>query len=130
MSHRTLRSSLSTIALDEGPTGWRAGPSDLTRVDTGTVDPRILLDLPGANGEHRLFESNCTGRLPIADWIRLIADLKTHGMRDPVTVHAEQDGRIEITEGNHRLRAAADAGVLASVEIKYFGNVQRNGAIL
>jgi ParB-like chromosome segregation protein Spo0J len=59
----------------------------------------------------------------------LVADLKANGMREPVTVHVEQDRRVHIHEGNHRLRAAHRAGIAVPVEVKYFGNTQQHGLV-
>ena len=117
---------LETIHLDEGHKTWRAGPADLTRVDVGELDPARLLELPGASHEQHLFAARPSGRMHPDAFAALVHSLRTEGMRNPVTVHVEFDGRIIITEGNHRLRAAAQAGTLARVEVKYFGNSQRN----
>lgn len=116
---------LETIHLDEGPPTWRAGPADVTRVDVGEVDPVLLLDLPGAAGEHRLFAACPCGRMAPDAFAALVQSLRDAGMRQPVTVHIEIDGRVVITEGNHRLRAAAQAGISARVEVRWFGNSQR-----
>jgi len=50
-------------------------------------------------------------------------------MRYPVTMHVEQDGGVSIQEGNHRLRAGHRAQIPILVEIKYFGNRQRQELI-
>lgn len=117
---------LETTHLDEGPKTWRAGPADLTRVDVGEVDPTLLLSLPGAAEEQHLFAACPSGRMEPEAFDALVSSIKSEGMHHPVTVHVEIDGTVVITEGNHRLRAAAQADAMARVEIKYFGNSQRN----
>lgn len=120
---------LKNRVLDEGTPTWRAGPGDLTRLDTGVLPAGMLLDLPGAEGEEALFRQSPTGRMGPEGFAALVADLKANGMRDPVTVHVEQNRRVHIHEGNHRLRAAHQAGLAVPVEVKYFGNAQQAGLL-
>ena len=120
---------LENRALDEGPAGWRAGPGDLTRLDAGVLPAHLLVNLPGAAGEEDLFRRVPSGRMAPQSFADLVADLKARGMRSPVTLHVEQDGRVVIHEGNHRLRAALEAGIPVPVEVKYFGNAQRRGLV-
>jgi hypothetical protein len=120
---------LENLNLDEGTPTWRPGPADLTRLDSGELPAEALLNLAGAEGEEALFTNSPTGRMTAVEFEALVSDLRTHGMRYPVTVHVEQDGRVWIQEGNHRLRAGHRAGIPISVEIKYFGNSQRQGLI-
>lgn len=116
---------LETIYLDEGPTGWRAGPSDLTRRDVGCVDPAKLISLPGAKKEELLFLKSPTGRLTREGWSAFVRSVRRSGVREAVQVHVEIDGRAVIFEGNHRVRAALKANFLVPVEVSYFGNSQR-----
>jgi len=120
---------LENRVLDEGRPGWRAGPGDLTRLDTGVLPAARLLDIPGAAGEEVLFRRAPSGRMPPEAFAAMVEDLKAQGMRYPVTVHVEQDGRVLIHEGSHRLRAALQVGIPVPVEVKYFGNVQRRGLV-
>lgn len=119
-----------TLHLDEGPRGWKAGPSDLTRLDTGILPPSKLLHLPGRKGEHELFAKSPTGRYTSVEWKKFVADVKKRGVKHPVTIHKDADGKVWVHEGNHRLRAAAEAGVPVPVEVSYFGNSQRSGVAL
>jgi hypothetical protein len=41
---------LANRFLDEGTPTWRAGPGDLTRLDTGFLPAGALIALPGAEG--------------------------------------------------------------------------------
>lgn len=120
---------LENLNLDEGTPTSRPGPADITRLDAGELPAEDLLNLAGAEGEEGLFAKSPTGRMTAAEFEALVSDLKAHGMRYPVTVHVEQDGRVWIQEGNHRLRAGHRAGIPILVEIKYFGNSQHQGLI-
>jgi hypothetical protein len=120
---------LENLFIDEGPPTWRAGPGDITRLDTGLLPAGVLLQLPGAEGEEALFRRSPSGRMGAEAFAELVADLKVNGMRESVTVHVEQDGRVHIHEGNHRLRAAHRAEISVPVVVKYFGNVQRKGLV-
>lgn len=114
--------------LDEGPVGWDAG-SSLTRRDRLLVDPQLLVNFSGRKGEERLFANRPSGRKTPAQWRRFVESV-AKGVRDPVTIHVEPDGTVLIHEGNHRIRAAIEAGVMVPVEISYFGNSQRRGLVV
>jgi len=113
---------LTCISFDPYP---QAGPHDLTRVDNGYLAPSILLNIPGRCNEQDLFKTNPYGRMTESQFKILAESLKKGWQKDaPVTVFVEKDGTPVIHEGNHRLRAAAYAGIKVLVDIRYFGNSQ------
>jgi len=113
---------LTCISLDPYP---QAAPHDLTRVDEGYLSPSVLLNVPGRCDEHNLFKTNPYGRMTESQFKALAESLKEGWRKNlPVTVFVEKDGTPVIHEGNHRLRAAAYAGIKALVDIRYFGNSQ------
>lgn len=107
----------------------KAGRHDITRIDKGVVPPELLLNLPGMEGEEKLFDRSPWGRMTEKEFTGLAESLKK-GWKGPVTVFVEKNGQAVIIEGNHRLRAAAFANIKALVEIRYFGNSQEMGLIL
>jgi very-short-patch-repair endonuclease/endogenous inhibitor of DNA gyrase (YacG/DUF329 family) len=118
-------------SIDEGPPGWTAGNNDITRTDKGMIPPQRIIGIPGERGEHRLFLSSPTGRYSPRDWDKFVQDIKKNGVKEPITIFKEKDGTVHIHEGNHRLRAAIEAGLkLVPVDIRYFGNSQRTGLIV
>lgn len=121
---------LTTALLDEGTHGWVAGSGDLTRRDIGRLDPRQLVTLPGQKGEHKLFARSPTGRRTPGEWKAFVDDIRRKGVESPVAIHVERDGSAAISEGNHRVRAAVEAGhTSVPVEVSYFGNSQRRGEL-
>lgn len=117
--------------IDEGPIGWTAGRSDVTRSDYVDVDPRQLVKLPGGGGEHKRFAKCSTGYYSQEEWDEFIADISRNGIRRCLLVFVEIDGSACIAEGNHRLHAALQLELATvPVEIRYFGNSQRKGLII
>ena len=122
-----------------------------TRRDEGTLPLDVLLTLDGSSGEHNLFASSPTGRYSKADWKTLVADVRRHGVREPVTIRVLWVGldwpettepfypsppifpadsytmaQAFLWEGNHRVRAAKAAGLKeVPVRIDYFGYTDR-----
>lgn len=116
--------------IDEGPKNYIAGEYTATRGDIGEIDISIIKDLSGECGEHLLFAHCPTGRMTQAEWDEHKADLTENGMTEAIFVIKEKDGRVHISEGNHRLRAALELGwTKVPVEIRYFGNSQREGLV-
>lgn len=114
--------------IDEGPKGYSG--SAATRGDEGEIDIGLIADLPGESNEHLLFARCPTGRMTQAKWDEFKADLTKNGMTEAIFVIKEKDGRVHISEGNHRLRAALELGwTRVPVEIRYFGNSQREGLV-
>lgn len=114
--------------IDEGPPGWVAGSSSLTRRDKGWLPPEALVGLRGGGREHIMFTESPRGRMSPARWGAFKRSIKTRGVQNPVMVVIEKDGETKLWEGNHRVRAAIAAGVdLIPVEISYMGNSQRLG---
>lgn len=118
-------------SVSEGPKGWEAGEGDLTRRDTGRVFLSELEGFKGRRKEESLFAKSPTGRMKPEEWQKLVNSIRKNGVTEPVTIHVEKDGRVFVYEGNHRIRAAAEAGVSEiPAEISYFGNSQRKGLIV
>lgn len=121
---------ITNTTEDSGPPGYNASKHTLTRVDTGFVNPRCIIDFPGQYDEHLLFEKYPCGRYNPGRWVELVEDIKKHGVINPVTIFKEKNGKIHITEGNHRVRAAIQAGLdMVPVEVRYFGNSQKQGLV-
>jgi len=117
--------------IDEGPPDWNAGRTDTTRSDRGMIDPREIVGLPGENDEHLLFKRDRTGGYGTAKWNAFVQDVKQNGVKEPIIIFKEKDGKVHISEGNHRVRAAVEAGLKdIPVEIRYFGNSQRDGLVV
>lgn len=111
-----------------------------TLVETGTLPAAALLGLKGARGEHRLFTTRGGRR---RDWDAFVASIRQEGIREPVLVVVEPTKHLHpgqaralagealapveafIYEGNHRVRAAVEAGVPVPVEVRYFGHAER-----
>lgn len=115
---------MKTTYMDNFPS---AKPTDVSRIDRGYIDPNLLSNIPGKCGEQLLFVMSPTGRMGKAEFARLTKSLSI-GWSEimPVTVFVEKSGSVVIFEGNHRLRAAIAAGIDAFVEIRWFGNSDRN----
>lgn len=117
--------------IDEGPKGYAAGKNDITRQDTGQIDPRLIANIPGANGEHTFFANGNTGRMTNKEWIMFKTDLRANGMQYPTTIFKEIDGTVHVWEGNHRRAAALEMHMeQVPVEVRYFGNSQRQGLVI
>lgn len=118
---------MKTISLDDYA---RAGKNDLTRVDEGYADTALLIGLPTSIGNQNFFAENPTGRMTEEGFTALQTSLgKGWDEQKPVTVYVEHDGTAVLHEGNHRLHAAHDAGIQAFVEIRYFGNGQKQSGL-
>ena len=117
--------------IDEGPSkNYTAGRNTVTRQDTGEIEIGKIKDLPGECGEHQMFARCSTGRMIQSEWNAFLDDLSKNGMEWPITIFKEKDGTVHISEGNHRMHAALELGWnLVPVEIRYFGNSQREGLV-
>lgn len=117
--------------IDEGPKNWTAGAYAATRQDTGQVELAKIANLPGECNEHELFAQCRTGRMSMQEWDAFKANLSENGMNEAIFIIKEKDGRVHISEGNHRVRAAGELGwTMVPVEIRYFGNSQREGLVI
>lgn len=115
--------------LDEGPRDWIAGSGDVTRADQHKFvevsmlrDPnRVDLVRRAGVASPRSFEQREQLRESIAE----------HGLRKGISVFVEKDGSITVSDGTHRLEAVDALGwkYIPAYEIRYFGNVQKDGLI-
>ena len=91
------------------------------------IDPRILKDVKGLNGEH-LFRNNS------AKLKELKKSIEEDGFKQnesAILVHVREDGVPFITEGNHRLAEALQSGrenIL--VDIKYLRGSEKVEGLL
>ena len=117
--------------LDEGPKGWEAGSRDVTRVSTGMIDPREVVELPGESNEQTLFLLQEHGRMNNEEWKELVDSIKNKGLEYRPLIMVSKEGKPSIYEGNHRIRAAIEAGVeKIPIEIRYLGNSQRTHGLI
>ena len=88
------------------------------------VDIDDLKNLPGYKNEHTEMGSEYSQNL-IAE---LTESMKKEGWSgESIMIFVERDGSVSIGEGNHRIRAALNAGLTEiPTEIKYFGNSNQN----
>lgn len=100
----------------------------------GWMDPELLVEVPGDRGEHRLFEKRRwgPGRYDEDRWERFVDDVERNGVRDAVFLIVEPDhgssyhAKVKVSEGNHRIRAAYQAGLdRIPVQVRFFGHTER-----
>jgi ParB-like chromosome segregation protein Spo0J len=128
----TSRQALKShgFGFDPGPsTAWREREraraitegvnGAVTGEGTVSVSVNELLDLPGEMGEHlRMSSPESTTKIG-----ELAESIKTEGYRktEGPLVWVKADGSVVVAEGNHRIRAAKEAGVEAlPVQVRYF----------
>lgn len=115
----------------------RVGYSEhLTRTEDGTLPVSFAMKLRGKNREEKILkwrEENGEpffGRYPKAKWEAFVADVKRRGIQDPILVIKDYGKEPVIYEGNHRVRAAEQAGLRdIPVEIRYFGHGEQDGLV-
>lgn len=120
------------------PGGWEPGDSTITRKDVGQIDPRLLLKIPGENGEDHYLRENGDGTFQSAKygdkWAEFVAwaggeMAKPDTLEQPMIVK-KRNGQVRIWEGNHRIRAAVQAGLpLITVEIVYWAFSEDTGLV-
>lgn len=120
------------------PEGWNPGPYSVTRKDVGRIDPKLLVDLPGGNGEHHYFRHNDgqfeSVKYPGQEWLDMVGWAKEE-LAKPDTNHVvmivkDKNHRVYIHEGNHRIRAAVQAGLPdIPVEFVYWACSEDSGLI-
>jgi GNAT superfamily N-acetyltransferase len=102
---------------------WQASENQMTAgYRAARVDPRDLVKLPGARGEQ-----NNIDRERVSE---LAESIRAEGLRHPPLIIVEQDGTAHIWEGNHRIRAAIEAGLdTITVEVRYFGGSEEKTGV-
>jgi hypothetical protein len=97
---------------DNHLTGWFRGDVE--------VDIQDLIELPGSRGEHKGMTSEYSQK----NIRELTENMREKGWDGaPIMIFVEKDGSVAIGEGNHRVRAAYNAGITEiPTEIRYFGN--------
>lgn len=83
----------------------RENPTSITAFFDGQADPREVAQLPGAKREHENIDAARVKRL--ADRMRREGYRQDH----EIMVQVMADGRALLWEGNHRVRAAIEAGL-------------------
>lgn len=92
----------------------------------GQVNLDEIINLPGMSGEHERIHP---GDERVAE---LVQSMKEKGYDDsePVFINVEQDGTVHVNEGNHRMRAAREAGLTdIPVEVRYYGGSDADDSI-
>lgn len=80
------------------------------------IDPKLLLDIPGEMGEHTRIEKSKVSKLA--------QSMKEKGFtgEDRPLIMVEKDGAATMWEGNHRVRAAVEAGLDdIPIDVRYAG---------
>lgn len=113
---------LSVFSEDKEHVPLWATPTDdtLVTVKVGMVDSLSLIDIPGANGEHILFEQNPTGRMTLEEWSEFCSDIKAKGNVDQILIIKDSKG-TRIHEGNHRIRACLLNKMPVYTELRIYG---------
>jgi len=132
-SASVLSSSLEIEWEGEG----RVGDSrHLTRRERGTIPTAEAMKLRGKKGEEKYLHwrtengEKLFGRYPEARWEAFVADIKKRGIQDPILVVKDHGKEPLIYEGNHRVRAADQAGQReVPVEIRYFGHAEQDALV-
>jgi ParB-like nuclease family protein len=116
----------------------------ITREVRGLVPVADLLQLPGASGEEKAFiydrisgtyfrdpSARLDTRYDQAKWERLVESIRQgYDLDNPIFVVKDPGYLGMIREGNHRLRAAHEAGFdYIPATIRYFGHSERDGLI-
>lgn len=113
-----------TVKEYQGQTGDKR---HITRVEQGNVPVADVAQYAGARGEARGEHRNRTGPA----WDAFVADVKQNGVRDPILITKDYNGKPVVAEGNHRIDAAVAAGLKEiPATIRYFGNAQKQGLVL
>ena len=102
---------------------WTPGKNSMTAgFKDATVDPRDIAKLPGARGEEKNIDQERVKELA--------KSIKEEGLKWKPLIIVEMDGTAHIWEGNHRIRAAIEAGLDSiAVEIRYFGGAEERSGV-
>lgn len=106
--------------------GTAGNSSHITATQEGTISPQKLKTFEGASGEIRGQHRNMQG----AQWTAFVDDVRQNGVQKPIFVTRDYGGKFKISEGNHRLDAALEAGLKSvPVEVRYFGTAEAQGML-
>jgi hypothetical protein len=102
---------------------WTPGENSMTAgYKEARVDPREIAKLPGARGEQKNIDQERVKELA--------KSIKEEGLKWKPLIMVEIDGTAHIWEGNHRIRAAIEAGLESIiVEVRYFGGSEERPGI-
>lgn len=104
---------------------FRDSPTSLSGQFKGSASVDELLALPGENGEHLRFAAGTVPR--DAELIEELAtSMRERGydpeLGDAILIYVGRDGKATVAEGNHRIRAAQQAGLShIPIDVRYFG---------
>jgi len=113
-----------------------------TRAVYGMIPIEDLLQVKGRNNEHEAFvydsatktysrnpDGAHSDRYSQEEWDKLVDSIKTEGFEADKAIHIVSDPDIgpKVYEGNHRIRAAHEAGLThIPTTIKYYGHSERD----
>jgi GNAT superfamily N-acetyltransferase len=142
-----LRTTYRVEILHPRDTGDYLGSNKyITRRAEGTLPVATLLGLKGARGEHQDFKRSPRGlRYSENRWRGLVQSIRRDGVKTPILIVVEWTDDLTramaralagedlqlveafVYEGNHRIRAAAEAGLdEVPVEVRWFGLAERD----
>ena len=104
----------------------------LTKKEEGTLPLIVAAQILGKKGERRDWHYEGSeryfGNYPEEQWKELVEDVKKRGILKPIFIVVEWVGgkpKAFIYEGNHRVKAATQAGLdIIPVEVRYFGHAE------
>lgn len=102
---------------------------DLSQIRVGTLPTNVIKTIKPMHNENRRWQvingKKYFGNYVEEEWYELLDDIRINGLKHPITIFVEQDGKIVLAEGNHRLQALKQLNIEEEkVEIRYFGNSQ------
>ena len=104
----------------------------ITKKEEGTIPLIVAAQILGKKKEDRKWhwrgEERYFGNYPKEDWLAFVEDVKQRGILEPIFIVVEwvnDKPKAFIYEGNHRIKAAIEAGLdNVPVEVRYFGHTE------
>lgn len=122
---------VSNIDLSRYSTHSSGDIGTLTASVGGYLPPDLLAEIPGQSREHLRWEE---GKRGIPDdrtkneWEAFVDDIGRRGVLSDVLIDVYPEGPfdpVSVYEGNHRIRAALQAGLAdVPVEVRFFGHAE------
>lgn len=124
-----VRALATTAALTDAYKDWGedGNKSHITLEERGTIPTKLLAHMNGLRGETPGAHRNRQGQA----WEDFKDDIKANGIKNPIFITVDWNEEPGISEGNHRRDAALELGLPeVPVEIRYFGNADKQGRVL